>query len=251
MRMLLALLLGLYLAWPARAADSGPVLLLPGLPAPAAEAAPGPRCADFLDEAGLRPEGLEYLFCRPATDPRTGRRTLTARYRVPGPQAAAVEAALRGRTGMAALERQAGIWQLPEGGEGRFVLRRSAGEARPGGTLPGRFLPAGELPEGLSGGGDAGGGAAVPSVAGGSDPAAAKGAADGAGTAAVDGPAAGPDASREEGPDAPLAEGSPAAGPSCTVSMGEVPQAGVWAPQRDDWGKVPWFAVTVRLPLSR
>lgn len=236
MRMLLALLLGLYLAWPARAADSGPVLLLPGLPAPAAEAAPGPRCADFLDEAGLRPEGLEYLFCRPATDPRTGRRALTARYRVPGPQAAAVEAALRGRTSMAALERQAGIWQLPEGGEGRFVLRRSAGEARPVGTLP----------EGLSGGG-----AAVPSVAGGPDPAAAKGAADGAGTAAVDGPAAGPDASREEGPDAPLAEGSPAAGPSCTVSMGEVPQAGVWAPQRDDWGKVAWFAVTVRLPLSR
>lgn len=188
MRMLLALLLGLYLAWPARAADSGPVLFLPGLPAPAAEAAPGPRCADFLDEAGLRPEGLEYLFCRPATDPRTGRRALTARYRVPGPQAAAVEAALRGRTGMAALERQAGIWQLPEGG------------------------------------------AVVPSVAGGPDPAAAKGAADGAGTAAVDGPAA---------------------GPSCTVSMGEVPQAGVWAPQRDDWGKVPWFAVTVRLPLSR
>ena len=85
MRMLLALLLGLYLAWPARAADSGPVLFLPGLPAPAAEAAPGPRCADFLDEAGLRPEGLEYLFCRPATDPRTGRRALTARYRVPGP----------------------------------------------------------------------------------------------------------------------------------------------------------------------
>lgn len=243
MRMLLVLLLGLYLAWPARAADSGPVLLLPGLPAPAAEAVPGPRCADFLDEAGLRPEGLEYLFCRPATDPRTGRRTLTARYRVPGPQAAAVEAALRGRTGMAALERQAGIWQLPEGGEGRFVLRRSAGEARPGGTLPGRFLPAGELPEGLSGGGDAGGGAAVPSVAGGPDPAAAKGAADGAGTAAVDGPAA--------GPDAPLAEGSPAAGPSCTVSMGEVPQAGGWAPQRDDWGKVAWFAVTVRLPLPR
>ena len=131
---------------------------------------------------------------------------------------------------MAALERQAGIWQLPEGGEGRFVLRRSAGEARPVGTLPGRFLPAGELPEGLSGGGDAGGGAAVPSVAGGPDPAAAKGAADGAGTAAVDGPAA---------------------GPSCTVSMGEVPQAGVWAPQRDDWGRVAWFAVTVRLPLSR
>ena len=141
MRMLLALLLGLYLAWPARAADSGPVLFLPGLPAPAAEAAPGPRCADFLDEAGLRPEGLEYLFCRPATDPRTGRRALTARYRVPGPQAAAVEAALRGRTGMAALERQAGIWQLPEGGQGRPVPSGRCRRVFPGAGRPSRPLP--------------------------------------------------------------------------------------------------------------
>ena len=123
MRVMMALLLGLYLVVPARAADGGPVLLLPGLSGPTAEAAPGYRCADFLEEAGLRPEGLEYLFCRPATEPRTGRRTLTARYRVPGPQAAAVETALRERTGMAALERRMGIWQLPEGGEGRFVLR--------------------------------------------------------------------------------------------------------------------------------
>lgn len=91
MRVMMALLLGLYLVVPARAADGGPVLLLPGLSGPTAEAAPGYRCADFLEEAGLRPEGLEYLFCRPATEPRTGRRTLTARYRVPGPQAAAVD----------------------------------------------------------------------------------------------------------------------------------------------------------------
>lgn len=100
MRVMMALLLGLYLVVPARAAAVGPVLLLPGLSGPTAEAAPGYRCADFLEEAGLRPEGLEYLFCRPATEPRTGRRTLTARYRVPGPQAAAVETALRERTGM-------------------------------------------------------------------------------------------------------------------------------------------------------
>ena len=140
MRVMMALLLGLYLVVPARAADGGPVLLLPGLSGPTAEAAPGYRCADFLEEAGLRPEGLEYLFCRPATEPRTGRRTLTARYRVPGPQAAAVETALRERTGMAALERQMGIWQLPEGGEGRFVLRQSTGEGRPGGQMAGTFF---------------------------------------------------------------------------------------------------------------
>lgn len=74
MRVMMALLLGLYLVVPARAAAVGPVLLLPGLSGPTAEAAPGYCCADFLEEAGLRPEGLEYLFCRPATEPRTGRR---------------------------------------------------------------------------------------------------------------------------------------------------------------------------------
>lgn len=156
MRVMMTLLLGLYLVVPARAADGGPVLLLPGLSGPTAEAAPGYRCADFLEEAGLRPEGLEYLFCRPATEPRTGRRTLTARYRVPGPQAAAVETALRERTGMAALERRMGIWQLPEGGEGRFVLRQSAGEGRPGGQMAGTFFSVQGLRDGLSGDGTTG-----------------------------------------------------------------------------------------------
>lgn len=37
MRVMMALVLGLYLALPARAADSGPVLLLPGASGPAAE----------------------------------------------------------------------------------------------------------------------------------------------------------------------------------------------------------------------
>lgn len=227
MRVMMALLLGLYLVVPARAADGGPVLLLPGLSSPTAEAAPGYRCADFLEEAGLRPEGLEYLFCRPATEPRTGRRTLTARYRVPGPQAAAVETALRERTGMAALERQMGIWQLPEGGEGRFVLRQSAGDGTTGseaGTLPsaGRSVPAAQ-DDGMAG--------AAGSVAEGS-------------------PAAVPGAAAKEGT-AALADSAPKKGPSCTVSMGEVPQQGTFAPQREDWGKVSWFAVTVRLELPR
>lgn len=39
MRVMMALLLGLYLVVPARAADGGPVLLLPGLSGPTAEAA--------------------------------------------------------------------------------------------------------------------------------------------------------------------------------------------------------------------
>lgn len=220
MRVMMALLLGLYLVVPARAADGGPVLLLPGLSGPMAEAAPGYRCADFLEEAGLRPEGLEYLFCRPATEPRTGRRTLTARYRVPGPQAAAVETALRERTGMAALERQMGIWQLPEGGEGRFVLRQSTGEGRPGGQMAGTFFSVQGLRDGLSGDGTTG---------------------SEAGTL--------PSAAAEER--AALADSAPKKGPSCTVSMGEVPQQGTFAPQREDWGKVSWFAVTVRLELPR
>ena len=40
MRVMMALLLGLYLVVPARAADGEPVLLLPGLSGPTAEAAP-------------------------------------------------------------------------------------------------------------------------------------------------------------------------------------------------------------------
>lgn len=250
MRVMTALLLGLYLALPARAADSGPVLLLPGLSGPTAEVAPGYRCADFLEEAGLKPDGLEYLYCRPATEPRTGRRTLTARYRVPGPQAAAVEKALRERAGMAALRRQAGIWQLPESGEGRFFLRQGAGQGSPGGTLAGTLLSVEGLRDGLSGAGTAGSGADDP--AGVPVPATKNGPAGGAGGAAAGSPAVVPSACSAGDVEAvPLASGSPEAGPSCTVSMGEVPQQGIFAPQREDWGKIVWFAVTVRLELPR
>lgn len=250
MRVMMALLLGLYLVVPARAADGGPVLLLPGLSGPTAEAAPGYRCADFLEEGGLRPEGLEYLFCRPATEPRTGRRTLTARYRVPGPQAAAVETALRERTGMTALERQMGIWQLPEGGEGRFVLRQSTGEGRPGGQMADTFFSVQGLRDGFSGDGATGSEAGTLPSAGRSVPAAQDdGMAGAAGSVAEGSPAAVPGAAAEER--AALADSAPKKGPSCTVSMGEVPQQGTFAPQREDWGKVSWFAVTVRLELPR
>lgn len=251
MRMMMALLLGLYLAVPVRAADSGPVLLLPGLSGPTAEASAGYRCADFLEEAGLKPEGLEYLYCRPATEPRTGRRMLTARYRVPGPQGAAVEKALRERTGMAALERQMGIWQLPEGGEGRFVLRQSAGEGSGVGALAGTFLPVEGLRSGLSGEGTAGDEAgALPPVVRSVPAAQDDGMAGAAGSVAEGSPAAVPGAAGDGMEDA-LADGASKAGPSCTVSMGEVPQQGIFAPQREDWGKVAWFAVTVRLELPR
>lgn len=252
MRMMMALLLGLYLVVPARAADSGPVLLLPGLSGPTAEAAPGYRCADFLEEAGLRPEGLEYLFCRPATEPRTGRRTLTARYRVPGPQAAAVETALRERTGMTALERQMGIWQLPEGGEGRFVLRQSTGEGRPGGQMAGTFFSVQGLRDGLPEADTDTAGSSADDLppADVSASAAKDGTVIAAGSIAEGSPAAVPSASAEEGA-AALADRAPKKGPFCTVSMGEVPQQGTFAPQREDWGKVIWFAVTVRLELPR
>ena len=44
MRVMMALLRGLYLVVPARAADGGPVLLLPGLSGPTAEAAVWASC---------------------------------------------------------------------------------------------------------------------------------------------------------------------------------------------------------------
>ena len=250
MRVMMALVLGLYLVLPARAADSGPVLLLPGASGPAAETIAGYRCADFLEEAGLKPEGLEYLFCRPAAEPRTGRRTLTARYRVPGAQAVAVEHALRERTGMAALERQMGIWQLPEGGEGRFVLRQSAGAGGSGVALSGPFLSVEGLRDGLSGADTVGSGAdALPSAA--SVPAMQDRPAGDAGRAVTGSPAAAPGTSAGEGGEPVLADSAPEAGPSCTVSMGEVPQQGTFAPQREDWENISWFAVTVRLELPR
>lgn len=253
MRMMIALLLALYLVVPARAADSGPVLLLPGLSGPAAEVAPGYRCADFLEEAGLKPDGLEYLYCRPATEPRTGRQMLTARYRVPGPQAAAVEKALREQTGMAVLERQMGIWQLPEGGEGRFDLRQNTGEGSPKETLSGTFLSVEGLRHSLSEADTDTAGSSADNLPPADVPASA--AKDGtvvaAGSVAEGIPAAVPGASVEENTKAALEDSAPKAGPSCSVSMGEVPQQGTFAPQREDWGKVAWFAVTVRLELPR
>lgn len=168
---------------------------------------------------------------------------------MPGPQAAAVETALREHTGMAALERQMGIWQLPEGGEGRFVLRQSAGECRPGGQMAGTFFSVQGLRDGLSGDGTTGSEAGTLPSAGRSVPAAQDdGMAGDAGSVAEGSPAAVPGAAAEER--AALADSAPKKGPSCTVSMGEVPQQGTFAPQREDWGKVSWFAVTVRLPVE-
>lgn len=247
MRVMMALVLGLYLVLPARAADSGPVLLLPGASGPAAETIAGYRCADFLEEAGLKPEGLEYLFCRPAAEPRTGRRTLTARYRVPGPQAVAVERALRERTGMVALERQMGIWQLPEGGEGRFVLRQTAGADSTGVALPAPFLSVEGLRDGLSAVDTAGDKAGARPPAGIPFPVVR----DDGRSIAEGSPAAVPGTSAGEGGGAALADSAPETGPSCAVSMGEVPQQGTFAPQREDWGKIAWFAVTVRLELDK
>lgn len=247
MRVMMALVLGLYLVLPARAADNGPVLLLPGASGPAAETIAGYRCADFLEEAGLKPEGLEYLFCRPAAEPRTGRRTLMARYRVPGPQAVAVEHALRERTGMAALERQMGIWQLPEGGEGRFVLRQATGADSTSVALPDPFLSVEGLRDGLSAVDTAGDKAGARPPAGIPFPVVR----DDGRSIAEGSPAAVPGTSAGEGGGAALADSAPETGPSCAVSMGEVPQQGTFAPQREDWGKIAWFAVTVRLELDK
>ena len=151
---------------------------------------------------------------------------------------------------MAALERRMGIWQLPEGGEGRFVLRQSAGEGRPGGQMAGTFFSVQGLRDGLSGDGTTGSEAGTLPSAGRSVPAAQDdGMAGAAGSVAKGSPAAVPGAAAEER--AALADSAPKEGPSCTVSMGEVPQQGTFAPQREDWGKVSWFAVTVRLELPR
>ena len=156
---------------------------------------------------------------------------------------------MRERTGMAALERQMGIWQLPEGGEGRFVLRQSTGEGRPGGQMAGTFFSVQGLRDGLSGDGATGSEAGTLPSAGRSVPAAQDdGMAGAAGSVAEGNPAAVPGAAAEER--AALADSAPKKGPSCTVSMGEVPQQGTFAPQREDWGKVSWFAVTVRLPVE-
>lgn len=141
--------------------------LLPAAPGAAQE------CGDLLRAADIQPAGLEFLFCR--REGQSGRQRLTARYRVRGSEAAAVEQVLRERCSMGALVRSAGIWSLPDGEEGRLdpsALRVS-------------------LPEGTA-----------PSEAG------------------------------------------------ARVSMGEVPQSGVFAPDRAAWPHIAWFAVRVDLPLD-
>lgn len=308
MRVILHLSLCLWLALPALAADKGPVLLLPALPGTATTG--DGQCGDLLEQAGLKPDGLEYLYCRPAADPRTGRAVLAARYRVPGARAAAVEAALRERTGMAALQRQAGIWQLPEDGAGQFHLRPVGTDRAPSlpadlsaDLLPGPAadlnvdVPTGldpdlsadgltDVPAGLSAGPAADGRAAgkradskTPLPVAGNDaaheavtapPAPAPGrntgttagqagrqaAAQAPGTALtadvpaplpkVAGPQDGSQGPFQSAPRKALRDASQT-GPLCTLVMGEVPQQGAFAPRREDWGKIAWFAVTVRL----
>lgn len=110
--LLLAGLLGLAVTSPA-----GELSVLP----PPAWQLPQEGCGDVLQQAGLVLPGLEFLVCRREGQPARE----VARYRVRGDQAAAVEALLREKTGMAALERVLGMWTLPAGGEGR--LPASAG----------------------------------------------------------------------------------------------------------------------------
>lgn len=93
-------------------AGGGPVLVLP-------RAQAAPLCGDVLAQSGLRLPELEFLFCRREGTEEAAR--LVARYRVRGAQAASVEAALQRHCGMAALQRTAGIWSLPQGGEGRLA----------------------------------------------------------------------------------------------------------------------------------
>lgn len=300
MRVILHLSLCLWLALPALAADKGPVLLLPALPGTATTG--DGQCGDLLEQAGLKPDGLEYLYCRPAADPRTGRAVLAARYRVPGARAAAVEAALRERTGMAALQRQAGIWQLPEDGAGQFRLRPVGTDRTP--SLSADLLhgpaadPNVDVPTGLDrapsadgltdlsadllpgpaaagkradsktplpvAGNDAAHEAvtAPPAPAPGRDTGTTAGQADRQAAAQAPGAALTADVPAplpngtgpQDGSQGPFQSGpretprnDPQTGPLCTLVMGEVPQQGAFAPRREDWGKIAWFAVTVRL----
>ena len=315
MRVFLCLALCLWLALPALADGKGPVLFLPALPGSTTTG--DGRCGDLLEQAGLKPDGLEYLYCRPAADPRTGRAVLAARYRVPGARAAAVETALRERTGMAALQRQAGIWQLPEDGAGHFRLRPAGTDRpdRPGALSPGLSadmlmdVPAGpsagllpdpaadldvdvptglvpDVPAGLLPGPAAGGpadgkradskpplpvaegDAARDAITAPPVPAPDRSTGTTAGQAGVGAAAQASGAALTAGAPAPLPRGAgpqdgsrgplqsgpretprnaPQTGPLCTLVMGEVPQQGAFAPRREDWGKIAWFAVTVRL----
>lgn len=115
--------------------------LVPLRPAESASA-----CGDVLAASGMRPSGLEFLFCRREGEGDAAR--LVARYRVRGDRAAAVEAVLRERCGMAALERAAGIWRLPPGGEGRLPACGLApsGEVCPHEPLCAARVHMGEVP---------------------------------------------------------------------------------------------------------
>lgn len=125
---------------PCPAADgqslSVPPAVLPGLPRllPVASGT-AQECGDLLRAADIRPQGLEFLFCR--REGANGQQRFTARYRVRGSEAAAVENVLRERCRMGALVRSLGIWSVPEGEEGR--LDPSALH----GSLPEIFLPSG------------------------------------------------------------------------------------------------------------
>lgn len=88
--------------------------LLPVMPGKAQE------CGDMLRAAGIQTTGLEFLYCR--REGPDGQQRLTARYRVRGSDAAAVEDLLRERCHMGALVRSLGIWGVPDGGEGRLSL---------------------------------------------------------------------------------------------------------------------------------
>lgn len=92
-------------------------------------AAAGQDCGDLLRAADIRPDGLEFLFCR--REVRDGQTRFTARYRVRGSEAASVERLLHERCGMGMLVRSLGIWSVPDGAEGLLpdgAARVSMGE---------------------------------------------------------------------------------------------------------------------------
>lgn len=135
---LLCLLLWGWGAPPARAAGEAPALASPPLPVVSGMAAAAARqdCGDLLREADIRPDGLEFLFCR--KEGRGGQARFTARYRVRGSEAARVERLLHERCGMGMLVRSLGIWSVPDGAEGRLpdgAARVSMGEVPQSGAF--------------------------------------------------------------------------------------------------------------------
>lgn len=149
--LVLGAILGMCAPLPAMAADdaaSGPApgVFSGGGPPLVALPSGQSSCGDVLAASGVRPSGLEFLFCRREGEGRTSR--LVARYRVRGDRAADVETVLRERCGMAALERASGIWSLPAGGEGRLpaCVFASADASRPSDSEAGAVVHMGEVP---------------------------------------------------------------------------------------------------------